>query len=196
MFAVTPILLICLLPSSLGFSTARPELGEWVVRHSTHRRAPPDNRAVVHVYPENRLVLAHRHSLGPLVCLRQLHGMYTLTTNSDSVTDEKRVVTCTFHEKRDTILSVYGVGLHGVFEVTTKKEAFKQYKFFFMMHGVSDVFLTATDPVDESTFYCHLVRCVRIDEPNIDVPFSTFIFTQLLGIVFSALIQLLISPRG
>lgn len=182
------VCLIALFSSTTGFNTARPELGEWVVRHSTHRRAPPDNRAVVHVYPGNKVVVGHRFSRGPFVFSRQLNGQYFLSSGSD----EKKTVTCTFYEKQEQIISLYGVGLRDVTRMI-RKPTVMEYKFFFMMHGVQDMFLTAvvdSEGEEDTTFYCHLVRCVRVDEPNIDVPFSTFVFTQVLGVLLSSLIHM------
>lgn len=156
------------------------------MQHSTCIRAPPSNRAVVHIYPDNQLVVSYRFRTGPFVYNRQKQGQYSLVEEKP----DKQIVSCVFHKKSDQLLSLYGVGLNEFGVVTTKESTMEEkYKYLLTMHDVENIFLNQNYDDHVDTVYVHLVRSVRVNEPSIDVPFSTFVFTQILGIIITNVIN-------
>lgn len=150
--------------------------GEWTLWHSTIPDLP-DNRAVVHIYPDNQLSLKYRFTRGPVVYHKSKIGTYQLF-HSDVDDEEKRKVDVLFHHTEEVFLSVYGIGLQN-FNIKTKKTTDKsQYSFSMTMPSTEDIYLQSIARNDDCF---HIVRSVRINEPSVDIPISTFLITQIVG---------------
>ena len=165
--------------------TTKPEWGEWVVQHSSIARSPPNNRMVVSIYPNNKVMIGYRYTFGPLVYSRQRDGVYE--------TKEGGSLFCRFQDTTDQLLSIYGVGVDELSIMSRKIQEENKYRFKIVVPDTDNIFLVEDDEPSSpyySTGCVHLVRFVRVNEPSINVPFSTFLFTQILGMVISGLVHL------
>lgn len=150
--------------------------GEWTLWHSTMPDLP-DNRAVVHIYPENHLTFKYRFTRGPIVFHKTKKGLFRIS-NTDEFEEEKHQVDVSFYDSEEYFLSVYGIGLQNFNIKTQKKDTKTDYKFALTMVGTDDIYLRCVDPQDDCF---HLVRSIRINEPSVDIPLSTFLITQIVG---------------
>ena len=159
--------------------------GEWTLWHSTVPDLP-DNRVVVHIYPDNQLSLKYRFMKGPIVFHKSKLGSYRISPGEE---DEKQKVHVVFHHTEEFFLSMYGIGLQN-FNIRTKKKTIRSHYLFSMtMAGNDDIYLQSIKRNDDCF---HIVRSVRINEPSVDIPISTFLITQIVGtIVGHAINQLL-----
>lgn len=157
--------------------------GEWTLWHSTTADLP-DNRVVVHIYPDNQLTLNYRFTRGPMVCHKSKTGVYSILGLDKH--QEKHRVDVSFHHKEELFLSVYGIGLQN-FNIRTKKEEdFSRFSFVMTMDGTDDIYLQSTTHEDDCF---HIVRSVRINEPSVDIPISTFLITQIIGTIIGHIIN-------
>lgn len=163
--------------------------GEWTLWHSTLPHLP-DNRVVVHIYPENKLSMKYRFMKGPIVFHKSKMGDFRITNmKRKEEEEEKHMVEVYFHKTEEVFLSVYGIGLQN-FNIKTKKKHTKtRFEFTTTFAGVDDIYLQSTSQ-DNACF--HLVRSVRINEPSVDIPISTFLITQVLGTILGHVINELV----
>ena len=92
-----------------------------------------------------------------------------------------------FDSYRNYLLSIYGVGMDGYFSSEYKKCADIKTILHLYIIKPNDLYLC-----NERECY-HLVKSIRINEPQINVPISTFVFTQLLGVCLTQLFHVLFS---
>lgn len=166
------ILFLILLPGVWSF----PKFyGEWMLWHSTVPHLP-DNRVVIHIYPDQQLTMKYRFTKGPIVFHRSKIGTYRITEDDY---EEKHRVRVHFHKTEEVFLSVYGIGLQNFDIKTMKKDTATQMDFSLSFAGKDDIYLQ-----QQSNHDCfHIVRSVRINEPSVDIPISTFLITQVLGTI-------------
>jgi hypothetical protein len=178
-------------PSSRPLSIQKKEVsihrrlyGEWIVWHSTNGNFL--NREVVHIYPNNQLMISYRYKKGPFLYHREKHGEYRIEKKRKSYTK----IYLQIHQCQETLLSIYGVGIQDMLDPMKTKNThpYKTFKMNINMYcvGPDDLYLFSTHR--EMNHY-HLVRSVRINEPKIDIPISTFLFTQLISIVISQVLH-------
>jgi hypothetical protein len=159
--------------------------GEWTLWHSTVPDLP-DNRVVVHIYPDNQLSLSYRFMRGPVVYHKSKTGTYHMFQEDYDKDDEKRKVDVLFHHTEEIFLSVYGMGLQN-FNIKTKKKSIKtKYSFSMTMPDTDDIYLQSIVRNDDCF---HMIRSVRINEPSVDIPISTFLITQVLGTILGHVIN-------
>lgn len=158
--------------------------GEWMLRHSTVPDLP-DNRVVIHIYPDDQLTLKYRFTRGPIVFHKSKTGTYRVSKYQDEYENKHRVDVF-FHHTEEVFLSVYGIGLQN-FNIKTKKKTTKSM-FHFLMTFVEmdDIYLQSISHTDDCF---HIVRSLRINEPSVDIPISTFVITQIIGCVLGHLIN-------
>jgi hypothetical protein len=153
--------------------------GEWIVWHSTQTHEFM-NREVVHLYPDNKISICHRYSKGPFVFHKEKVGQYFIDDKGTFVK-----VNLNLNSYKDNLLSIYGVGTEN-FPVQEKPLNIRLCLKLYCV-GTDDLYLS--NPYTNHCF--HLVKSVRINEPKIDVPLSTFIFTQILGLFFTQILHIL-----
>jgi hypothetical protein len=176
-------LLLLLVGSTQGFQFPSRLYGEWILWHSTFdtTTSPKStNRMVIHIYPHNKFTVSYRYTKGPIVYNRQKIGRYMNTPLE--TTDSKVHLHLT--SRTDHLISLCGLGLH----CKTKQDKIDEaYEVSMTCLGTDDIFLTDSNN-SESAF--HLVRSVRVVEPNIEVGLSSFLITQLLGIIINELLHI------
>lgn len=156
--------------------------GEWILWHSTFdtTTSPKNtNRMVIHIYPHNKFTVSYRYANGPIVYNRHKIGTYRNALDTTAINVSLHLVSRTDH-----LVSVCGLGLY----CKTRQDIIDEaYKLSMTCLGTDDIFLTDFHNT-ESAF--HLVRSVRVVEPNIEVGLSSFLITQLLGIVINELLHI------
>lgn len=167
-----------------GLVQAFPKFyGEWTLWHSTVPDLP-DNRVVIHIYPDNQLTMKYRFMRGPVVYNKSKVGMYKISSVDNEY--EKRSVEVLFHHTEEIFLSVYGIGLQNFNIKTKKKRETKRFSFAMTMAGTDDIYLQSIKRNDDCF---HIVRSVRINEPSVDIPISTFLITQIVGTILGHVIN-------
>lgn len=128
--------------------------------------------------------MKYRFTRGPIVFHKSKIGIYKI--KPDVADPKKQLVDVLFHHTEEVFLSVYGIGLQN-FNIKTKTLQKKsQYSFSMMTDGNDDMYLQSV-VTDADCF--HIVRSVRINEPSVDIPISTFLFTQILGTIIGHIIN-------
>lgn len=158
--------------------------GEWTLWHSTVPDLP-DNRAVIHIYPDNQLSLSYRFTRGPIVYHKCKVGTYKIF-HDDVELEDKRKVDVMFHHTEEVFLSVYGIGLQNFNIKTKKKMENRHFCFSMTMTSTDDIYLQSIMRNDDCF---HIVRSVRINEPSVDIPISTFLMTQIVGTILGHVIN-------
>lgn len=154
--------------------------GEWVVWHSSNNRKEENNHYIVHLYPNQQICISHKYDKGPFVFHHERKGTFTVHKRKK---DDKYQTVIRFHSYRNHLLSIYGVGVGSFFSSEYKKgDQIKTILNLYTMEP-NNLYLC-----NDSECY-HLVKSVRINEPQINVPISTFVFTQILGICFTEFIH-------
>lgn len=156
--------------------------GEWMLWHSTVPDLP-DNRVVVHIYPDNQLSLKYRFMKGPVVYHKSKIGTYKIFPEEEN---EKRKVDVVFHHTEEVFLSMYGIGLQNFNIRTKKKRILNKFSFSMTMAGMDDIYLQSIRRNDDCF---HIVRSIRINEPSVDIPISTFFITQVVGTILGHVIN-------
>lgn len=163
--------------------------GEWMLWHSTVPDLP-DNRVVVHIYPDNQIKMKYRFMKGPVVFHKSKMGTYKIThqhiQEQEDEEEQRHKVDVLFHSTEEVFLSVYGIGLQNFNIKTKKKNTPSMYRFSMTFVGINDIYLQSIAHTDDCF---HIVRSVRINEPSVDIPISTFIITQIIGSIMGHMIN-------
>lgn len=149
--------------------------GEWTLWHSTVPDLP-DNRVVVHIYPDKQLTLKYRFTKGPMVFHKSKKGTYRVFDNDED--NEQKRAEVAFHHTEEIFLSVYGIGLQNFNIKTRSHNEESKHSFCMTMGGTDDIYLKS---IAHNNDCFHIVRSVRINEPSVDIPISTFLITQIFG---------------
>lgn len=168
----------------LALSVGFPRFyGEWMLWHSTSRDLP-DNRVVIHIYPDDQLSMKYRFMKGPIVFHKSKTGTFKIKEHHQD--KERQLVQVSFHKTEEVFLSVYGIGLQN-FNIKTKKKFVEtNYEFAMNFVGVDDIYLQSTTHHDDCY---HIVKSARINEPSVDIPISTFLITQIIGCILGHMIN-------
>ena len=123
---------------------------------------------------------------GPVVFHKSKMGTYRIFQDDYDDNEEKRKVDVLFHHTEEIFLSVYGIGLQN-FNIKTKKKTIKnKFSFSMTMPGMDDIYLQSIKRNDDCF---RIVRSVRINEPSVDIPISTFLITQIVGTILGHVIN-------
>lgn len=175
-------------------TTAFPRFyGEWMLWHSTVRELP-DNRVVIHIYPDDQVTLKYRFTRGPFVFHKSKQGHYSIRGHDNNNDEGRHRVDVSFHRTEEVFLSAYGIGLQNL-RLKTRDEhgVRKRYEFSMMFSGTDDIYLQSTTNTDDSF---HIVKSARINEPSVDIPITTFIITQIIGTILGHVINELLFHTG
>lgn len=165
--------------------------GEWILWHSTFDGSHKNmNRMVIHIYPKNKFSVSYRYATGPVIYNRQKWGNYRYNDHSaDDDEDDDVSLTLHLNSRTDRLISICGVGLNILEWETRHDHIAEQYEVSMHCLGTDDILLT--DAGDENSLF-HLVRSVRVVEPRVEVGLSSFVMTQLLGLVINECIHILL----
>lgn len=163
--------------------------GEWMLWHSTVRELP-DNRAVIHIYPDDQVTLKYRFTKGPFVFHKSKLGHYSIRGHEG----DRHRVDVSFYRTEEVFLSAYGIGLQNM-RIKTRDDSNvnRRYEFSMMFAGSDDIYLQSTTNTDECF---HIVKSARINEPSVDIPITTFIITQVIGTILGHVINELLFHTG
>lgn len=150
--------------------------GEWIVWYSTQQDQLL-NREIVHIYPDNKLLISHRYTKGPFVFHKEKFGEYKVYDK------ELSRVQLNIQKYKDTLISIYGVGINNINDVYIDMNVILNLNMYQV--GNDDLYLF------NKNRRFHLVKSVRINEPKVDIPLSTFIFTQILSLIFTQILHLI-----
>jgi hypothetical protein len=178
--------------------------GEWSLWHANFPSFSGPNRVLVCIFPEGMLEITYLHNVGPFLLKDYQMGKYRfLFPSKISKKISKKIsndefsimkgsssssVEVHFYHRRYQLLSIFGVGLDNL-PIHYKVPRNVKKKLDVHVVGRDDLFLRVKTGKDEnnieaSLFY-HLVRCIRNDQPTVNVPLSTLVFTQVMGIIIA-----------
>ena len=191
------IVFLLFFKSILGFrinnNTPHPQLyGEWMIWHSHNPSFKGSNRMLVSLYPESVIEVCYKEYQGPwLIETRKTGEFYfteDLTYESDSGMTNfepicKSNICVQYKQKERKVLSFLGIGFDDISPLHTEPHDVKLNMKLYIVDR-NDLFLTLNDHE-----HYHLMRSVRVNEPNINVPISTLIATNLFGMIMTALIH-------
>lgn len=164
--------------------------GEWMLWHSTLPNIPT-NRAVIHIYPDNHVLLSYRFNKGPFVFHSRKSGIYNVI---DMDNNDQVKLNIDFVRTEEHFLSAYGIGVENM-NIKTKDILFlKRYTLCMTLVGMDDIYLRTcnSERTNKNDNCFHLVRSVRVNEPSIDIPFSSFVFTQIIATIIGHAINILL----
>lgn len=169
--------------TAIVFVSAFPRLyGEWMLWHSTVP-ALPDNRVIIHLYPDNQITLKYRFTKGPFVFHKSKTGIYKMFKHEEE--NKSKRVEVLFRHSEEKFLSAYGIGLQDFNIQTAKKTTAIRYVFSVSIVGNDDIYLKT----EHNNDCFHIVRSTRINEPSVDIPISTFLITQVLATILGHVIN-------
>lgn len=189
---IIAIVLIALVQTANSFKLAFPAkfYGEWLLRHTT-LSVLPVNRVVINIYPDNHLTLEYRFLRGPFVFHKSCIGSYCVSCIDDDNCDIENTqvnVKVSFHHTEEKFLSAYGIGLQNLNILTAKRASNHLYDLSTTVVGMDDIYLYSKTSID----MFHLVRSVRLTEPSIDIPITSFVISQVIATILGHLIHLFI----
>lgn len=175
------------------FSTPKPQLyGEWTVWHSHHLSYKGSNRMLVRLYPESTIEVCYREYIGPWLIETRKFGEFNLDDdieyNQDHMKNKfdpvcKSNVSIQYQKKEYKLLSFLGIGFDNVSPLRSEDYNIKLKMKLYIVDR-NDLFLT----INNQEHY-HLIRSIRLNEPDVNIPISTLIATNLFGMVMTALIH-------
>lgn len=203
------LLLLLSVLSVNAFISHVPQLfGEWSVWHSNTPFIKGSNKVIVGIYPNSRLEVIDKKTIGPCILEKVKIGKYTLSENEQKCKEfdmndheyEHQFVDITFERKDYYVRSIFGIGLDNLpIRRTTTSDYYQKMSLYII--GKGDLFLTFTSqdtgdthpkPVydgNENVLCYHLVRNIRTKEPSINVPLSTLIATHLASIFLNYILM-------
>lgn len=188
------LLLFKCFADSYRITTPKSQLyGEWTIWHSHHPSSKGSNRMLVGLYPESIIEVCYREYKGPWLIETRKMGefhmdddlMYDDNNNSKNKFDPvcKSNICIQYQKKERKVLSFLGIGFDDISPLHTEDHTTKLNMKLYIVDR-NDLFLT----INEKEHY-HLMRSIRVNEPNINVPISTLIATNLFGMIMTALIH-------
>jgi len=191
----------------------KPELnmmylyGEWSLWYADFRSFVGPNKIMVYLYPKTNLEIVYKRTIGPCLFVDKEIGSFTMKhleyhpniqDPSDDVSDVSDMndmnhlihVNITFKKRSRCLVSILGIGLEELevrYPIPLREN---QENMEMVVVGRDDLFLTTTASPTFSTTY-HLIRSSWVDQPTINVPFSTLVATQVLGMVIGWMLHYL-----
>lgn len=153
--------------------------GEWIIWRSSSSKHTFLNRQIVSIYPNKKILVSYRYKKGPFLFCQEKQGLYTLKKKK---LYHNYIISLHFYSKKNKLLSVYGVGTQDFFDDYFNTNLLNEtINMNMYCIGSDDLYLSSyTDDINY-----HLIRSVRVNEPKIDVPISTLVFTQILSILIT-----------
>ena len=177
--------------SILGFRPQPQLYGEWTMWHSHNPSFKGSNRMLVGLYPESNIEVSYREYKGPwLIETRKIGKFYfedDFTYNDDSTTNFdpicKSNVCVQYNKKEQKVLSFLGIGFDDISPLHIESHDVKLNMKLYIVDR-NDLFLT----MNQNEHY-HLMRSIRVNEPAVNIPISTLIATNIVGMIMTALIH-------
>ena len=155
---------------------------------------------MVYLYPKTNLEIVYKRSIGPCLFVDKEIGSFTLKhleerndlNDLHDLHDMNHLihVNITFKERSRCLVSILGIGLEELevrYPIPLREN---QENMEMVVVGRDDLFLTTTASPTFSTTY-HLIRSSWVDQPTINVPFSTLVATQVLGMMIGWMLHYL-----
>lgn len=170
----------------------QPQLyGEWTIWHSHNPSFKGSNRMLVGLYPESNIEVSYREYNGPWMIETRKIGTFTI--DNDFTYDNKiktdfdpifKSNVCIKYEKEEKrVLSFLGIGFDDISPLRVENHNVTLFMKLYIVDK-NDLFLT-----NSRNEHYHLMRSIRVNEPSINVPISTLIATNLIGMIMTAIIQ-------
>jgi hypothetical protein len=158
--------------------------GEWSLWHSKSKNILLSNKVIVSLYPVDKFELIEKKSIGLFNIEYIYTGSYSVSyeKNLNFVNMKQGTVICKQKKMKIKLLSFCGIGLDEL-PIFYMKNLNSKIRLHFDIINKDDIFLSKYDN------YFHLVRHTRFNEPMVNIPFSSFLFTNLLGIYLNYLIH-------
>lgn len=171
------IIVFIQLVQSFRITSLKSQLyGEWSVWHSHEQGS---NKIVVGLYPESNIEICYRKYQGPwLIQTRKIGHFYIIGEN-----DQEPLVSIQYNEKEYKILSFLGIGFDDI-SLTRKDNYPINVDMKLYVVDRNDLFLSMSNKE-----HYHLVRSVRVNEPDVNVPISTLIATNIFGMLMTELLH-------
>lgn len=178
----------------LGYRMTAPRqqlYGEWIMWHSHHPSFRGSNRMIVSLYPESVIEVCYREYKGPWLMetrkIGELHFDNENFTYEEDTTNMNPIcksnVCIQYKQKERKILSFLGIGFDDISPLHIESHQVKLNMQLYIVDR-NDLFLTMND-----NQHYHLMRYVRVNEPTINIPISTLIATNIVGMIMTALIH-------
>lgn len=169
--------------------------GEWSVWHSNTPSVQESNKVIVGIYPNSRLEVIDKKTIGPCILEKVKYGKYIVDNNDNDIIKldneeyKHKLVDVKFERKDYYIRSIFGIGLDNLpIRRTTTCDYFQKMSLYII--GKGDLFLTSQQNDEDNDILCyHLVRNIRTKEPSINVPLSTLIATHMASIFFNYILM-------
>lgn len=191
-----------------------PLYGEWSLWHaSTNTRSfVGPNKVIVYLYPHSKIELIFKRTIGPVIFKDHEVGNFRLYVDgkmngkmNDKMNDvNKETITIHPHSRRRTevmveferrkrlVVSIFGVGVEELniyYPVPLRIPGkFHREVMEVSVVGNDDIFLTTNTNSSYLSAY-HLIRSASLNQPTINVPFTTLVFTQIVSMGIAYLVH-------
>jgi len=171
--------------------------GEWSVWHSDLYKSLPSNQMLVNLSPSFHFQVSEKKNMGPLLFEKKWLGEYEVVSSQCFGTFAQGFEPwCTSQIRvnrldiEQIVVSFFGIGFDEAYFSRRQPIDFS-FNVKLDIIGKDDIYLSLENsdlqeivntrvPEKGSSSY-HLVRSVRINQPQVNIPLSTFLFTQVLG---------------
>lgn len=158
--------------------------GEWSLWYANLHSFAGPNKIMVYLYPKTNLEIVYKRTIGPCLFvdreLGSFNGNLEEWREDRSSSSLRRVhVNVTFTERSRSMVSFLGIGVEELDLRYPIPLRGNQENMELVIVGRDDLFLTT--PKTQTTY--HLIRSSWINQPSINVPFSTLVATQVVGTV-------------
>lgn len=167
--------------------------GEWSLWYANLHSFAGPNKIMVYLYPKTNLEIVYKRTIGPFLFVDRELGSFTgnleeWREDDRSSSSLRRVhVNVTFTERSRSMVSFLGIGVEELDLCYPIPLRGNQENMELVIVGRDDLFLTT--PTTQTTY--HLIRSSWINQPSINVPFSTLVATQIVGTMISCLLHYL-----
>jgi len=171
--------------------------GEWSVWHSDLYKSSPSNQMLVNLSPSSQFQVSEKKNMGPLLLEKKWAGEYDVISSQCFGTLAHGFEPwCTSYIRvnrldiEHIVVSLLGIGFDEAY-FSRRRPIHLSFKVQLDIIGKDDIYLSIDNsdlqeiintrlPEKGSSSY-HLIRSVRINQPQVNIPLSTFLFTQVLG---------------
>jgi hypothetical protein len=188
-------LIIAIIFTTIVAFRPQPQLyGEWTMWHSHNPSFKGSNRMLVGLYPESNIEVSYREYTGPWMIETRKIGTFhfdndlryddndnKMKTDFDPIC--KSNVCVEYKQKEKRVLSFLGIGFDDISPLQVESHNVTLHMKLYIVDR-NDLFLT----MNQNDHY-HLMRSIRVNEPTINVPISTLIATNIVGMMMTAIIQ-------
>lgn len=187
-----------------------PLYGEWSLWHaSTNTRSfVGPNKVIVYLYPHSKIELIFKRTIGPVIFKDHEVGNFRLYVDdvmNKEIVNKETITIHTYHHSRSKIevmveferrkrlvVSIFGVGVEELniyYPVPLRIPGkFHREVMEVSVVGNDDIFLTTNSNSSYLSAY-HLIRSASLNQPTINVPFTTLVFTQIVSMCIAYLVH-------